>query len=760
MKNTFGTSFVLVSIYKERKGNMAERDYNENENEQEVIEQREEDYPANYEELNEEQMDAPIEGVCEDDLENYVTRTSVLDSISTILEDVKIARDNRRAKLEQDWIRYRDIYNCRRTLNYYNGRSKLFLPAGKKAVDTLTRIAREAILSDPYLSVETDVPKWQTTGTDFMKYLVERQGKIKQVVPMFLRQLYTVGTSCIELGFKKECRKIKYRKRGEEEAQTRREFTHYGPTYTVIDMAKVYVWPETAVDYSGLQIVFKDGITTPEKARAKAEMGLYNKEKVEEAIQIHDQYLLKQHDADGQPEKELGTNLNRRNDIDEINVWAKFTLPGQDEPQWNLITLLGEIPVQIIENPWWFQLPPFLFGAIFREHDFFYGHGVIESMEMWQYMLNDTVNQTQDVGTFCLNPIVAYDPAIIDDPDLIVIEPGAKVPDPNIKFERPPAQMAIEGLTMVRFLLNIIQENTDANALVQGAPREGMGKATGTATGVSQLFAAANAAVLDQVEDLETQVFTPLLQHTEIMAHEFMDEKMVLRIMGPDGMVLVDRVIEPSDLVLSTDVRWVASLRLREKFAKSQQALNFLNIAVGIPPQLTEQQGFRINYKHLVKMVYTGTGLPDVDNIIEDVIYSLPGIPPEMEYELLEAGRKVDASPMDTPEDHALHIRAHMAYDPPTELARVRLQEHIASHMMAMQKAQMMQQAMVEQVAQMGNPNANPQAAQMAMGQIGQPGLGGSPIAPQEQPRYDQEGSAAQGIGSQIGGSTGQVGEG
>jgi len=755
MKSIFGINCAAEIIYKALRDNMA-RDMEEKDGNRADAEDFD-DY-RNYDDLNEEKLDTPIEGVDESELKNYATDVTVFENIKDILDNVNLARSNRQAKLEQDWERYRDIYNCRRTLAYYNGRSKLFLPAGKKSVDTLTRIQREAILSDPYLAVDTDVPMWQTVGTEFMKYLVETQGKIKQITPMFLRQLNTIGTSCMELSFEKICRKVKYRERGSDEIKERKVFTHYGPTYTVIDMKKVYVWPETATNYDGLQVVFKDGSITATQARMKADAGIYDKGQVEKAITLHSQILLQQHKADSQPQKELGTDLNVSADIDEVNVWAKFKLPGQDEPQWNLITLIGDVPVQIIENPWWFQMPPFLFGAIFREHDFFYGHGIIESMEMWQYFLNDTVNQTQDVGTFCLNPIITYDPALIDDPDLINLEPGAKIPDPNVKFERPPAQMALEGLQMVRFLLNIIQESTDANALVQGAPREGLGKAAGTATGVSQLMASANGAIMDQVEDLEAQVYTPLLQYTEIMAHEFMDEKMVLRIMGPDGIVLVDRVIEPSDLVLSTDIRWVASLRLREKFAKSQQALNFLNIAIGIPPQLTEQQGFRVNYKHLIKMVYTGTGLPDVDNIIEDIVYSLPGIPPEMEYELMNAGRRVEASPMDTSENHSLHIRAHMAYEPPTDLAKVRLQEHIASHMRGMQKAQAMEQAVAEQVAGNTAPNG-PQAAQDVMGQLGAMlGGGGTPLRPQEQPTYANEGAASQGIGSQMGGATGMAG--
>lgn len=703
----------------------------------------------NYDTLNDQPIEEPIEGVDEDELKNYAGNDEVEADVATILDNIELARNTRKSKVEDDWSRYRDIYNCRRTTAYYNGRSKLFLGAARKAVDTLARIAREAILSDPYLSVETDIPQWQQVGSDFMRDMIERQGKIKQVVPIFLRQLFTLGTSCIKLGFKKECRKVKYRVRGSGEISDRKIFTHYGPTYEVVDMAKVYVWPETAVDFDGLKIVFEDATTDAECLRKLADEGIYNKTRVEEAIANKQKEIAERNSTNSQATQELGKDTTNEEDIDVCYAWALFQLPGQEEPQWNLITLSGDVILQIIENPWWFQLPPYLFGAIFREVGYFYGHGIIENLEMWQYMLNDMANQTMDVGTFTLNPIIAFDPALVDDPDLINMEPGGKVPVPpdSIHFERPPAQMSMEGLQMVRFLLNIIQEGSDANALVQGAPREGLGKAAGTATGVSQLFAAANSAVMDQVEDLEQQVFTPLLQNTEIMIHQRMDEKMIIRMTGPDGVVLTERIIEPSDLVLSTDLKWVASLRLKEKSAKAQQALNFLNIAVGVDPNLASSQGFRINLKKLIKDVYAGLGLPDVEDIVQDITYSLPGIPPDMETTLLEAGQRVVASPVDNPQNHQAHLQAHMMYQPKTELARVRMQEHIASHLQAMHEAEMKAQMMMQE----GGMPQGGSTQGMAQGGMMMGSQGGAPLRPQEQPQYSNEGAAGQGILSQVG---------
>jgi hypothetical protein len=733
MNNISGINYVVESIYKEH--TMAEY---------------KEQYADSYDDLNKTSIDAPIEGVDEYELKNYAEDDKVLIDVNDILNDCDEARDRRRSKLESDWDRYRDIYNCRRTITGYQGRSQLFLPAGKDAVDTLTRMSREAILSDPYMSVETDIPEWETVGLNFMKDMVERQGKIREVTPIFLRQLYQLGTSCIELGFKKEIRTVKYRDRDSKQIKDRRMFTHYGPTYHVVDMKAIGVWPETAIDYNALRIVYKDFTLTRDQLQEKADEGCYLSSAVDQAISNHETSNAEWNDANSQASKETGQNQKFEKDVDVTDIWAKIQLPGQECPQWNLITVSGRTILRVIENPFWFQTPPFLFGAIYREQGFFYGHGIIEAIEMWQYMLNDVANQTMDVGTFCLNPIIKYDPALIDDPDLIQIEPGAKVPDPTATFDRPPAQMAIEGMTLTRQILNIIQDSSHANALVQGNPREGLGSAVGTATGVSQLAASANSAVLDQVEELEQQVFTPLLLNTEILCHEFMDEQIVIRTVGQDGVVLTQRVIEPSDLVLSTDIRWVASLRLREQFAKSQQALNFLNIAIKIPPQLTEAQGFRVNYKHLVKMVYAGAGLPGVDDVIEDLTISLPGIPPEFEEQLIAAGKMVDASPVDTIDNHQMHIKMHMTYRAPSELARIRMMQHIASHMQAIHNAQQQQMAMMQQAS--GGSPTTPQAPIMPMSAPGQ-GVA-SPGGPaQEQPTYNTQGAASQGILSQLGGA-------
>src|SRR5262249_1344166 len=150
-------------------------------------------------------------------------------------------------------IRYRDIYNLRRMVSYYDGRSKLFIPAVKKAVDTLVRIAKDAIFSDPYLGIETNLPRYKDVAMDLMTSLLEAHGRIRDKIPMFLRQLFQIGTSCLKVTWKKQKRLVKYREYDEELGQSvikeHKEFDYYGPMIDVVDMRHVYVWPETCVDY-------------------------------------------------------------------------------------------------------------------------------------------------------------------------------------------------------------------------------------------------------------------------------------------------------------------------------------------------------------------------------------------------------------------------------------------------------------------------------------------------------------------------------
>jgi len=666
-------------------------------------------------------------GIEPEALRNYASDPDVVDKLTKeILHNLRIARDNREAKIEQDWIRYRDIYNLRRVVAYYEGRSKLFIPAVRKAIDTLVRVAKDAIFSDPYLGIESDVPEYKEKAMDLMRWMLEDQAKIRDKMSAFLRQLYQLGTSCFKVSWRKSQRTIKYREYdpdiGRSTIKTKLEHDYYGPKISVVDMRHVYVWPETEVDYDGLRIVFEDSTIKISELEDKVADGLYDAVAVSTAIKRRstgrETQLLSQSQANREG---MGEVTKVPEDMIDITYgWGKFKLPGQDEAHWNQFVILNnniQDVIRVAENHWWFQKPNYLFGTLFQEHDYFYGHGITEMVEMWQYMVNDIANQTMDCGTFTLNPITTYDPGLIDDPDLLEIQPMAKWPihPKAVNIIRPPVELAQQGINMLQFLMNVIQESSDATALVQGAPRVGLGRATGTATGVSQLFAASNAAIIDQVDSLEYQVLTPMAHYVEIMAHEFMDDDMIVRKVGPDGVVLTQRVIRPQDLMLSTDVRWIASNRLREKAAKIQQLINFFNIAAQIPPEFMAQQGFQLAYKEIIKDIYSGLGLPNVDRIVIDLMKSLPGIPPEFEESLIAAGKQVLASSFDVPENHQAHLQAHFAFRPRSELERIRMQEHIASHYQAIQQAQARAQAMAGQPgAEQGGarPQEQPQGAE------------------------------------------------
>jgi len=201
--------------------------------------------------------------------------------------------------------------------------------------------------------------------------------------------------------------------------------------------------------------------------------------------------------------------------------------------------------------------------------------------------------------------------------------------------------------------------------------------------------------------------------------------------------------------VLSSDIRWIASLRLREKMSKSQQMLNLLNIAIGIPPDLARSQGFRINYKDLLTDTAAGIGVDNSSKYVEDLTVSLPGIPPELERELTNAGRRVDAPAGMPIEFYLARIQAHLALPMPNSpLAKMRAMELIHSYQAQLEAAQQMQLMQAQQAA--GQAPGVPGGA--ARGPVG----GASPVRPQEQPNGSSEGEAGAGLMSLLGGNTGQ----
>lgn len=711
----------------------------------------------------------PVSAVDPIKIKNYAGVSSVEDDIKKLIKTAGKARDARYSKVERDWERYRDVYNMRRSISFYDGRSKLFLGILKDAVDTLTRIAKDAILSDPYISIETPAlegydGKFADVAVDFYKSLLEDQAKVRTKLSMLLRQLYIIGTTCLKFGWKEVERKVKYRVKqadGSLKVETTKQYEHCGPSLDVVDMSHVYVWPETATDYDSLRMVWEDSITTADKLRVKAEQGWYDALNVEEAIANRKKDLEERKRQTSQSAKETGhgfSSVLADDELDITELWCRYRLPDKEKDEdetWVWVTYCGDVILRIQENPWWFNTPPYLFAAIYREHDYFYGHGVVEGLEMWQYMANDLVNQTMDSTTYSINGIAIFDPNLVDDPDLYQFEPMAKwliAPD-AVKFDRPPSQLSVEGLNMVRFLITIMQEQSNANAIVSGSPREGLGRAVGTATGVSTLAASGNAAVLDQVEEFEAQLLTPLLKMQEIAVHEFMDSDVIIRKMGPDGSLLTDVIVEPEDLVLSSDIRWVASLRLKEKLSKSQQLLNAANILMGVDPNMLRAQGVRINYKDLIVDTIAGIGVENSSKYVEDITVSLPGIPPELERELTNAGRRVEAPSGMPAEFYLARIQAHLAMPVPNSpLAKMRMMELIHSYQ-AQLEAQQQMALMQAQQNSLVTGSSVPGGA--ARGPVG----ASSPVRPQEQPIGNignTEGQAQAGIMSLLGGNTGQ----
>jgi hypothetical protein len=184
--------------------------------------------------------------------------------------------------------------------------------------------------------------------------------------------------------------------------------------------------------------------------------------------------------------------------------------------------------------------------------------------------------------------------------------------------------------------------------------------------------------------------------------------------------------------------------------------LNLTNILMGVDPNLLRSQGIRVNYKDLIVDTAAGLGVENSSKYVEDITVSLPGIPPEMERELTNAGRRVEAPAGMPAEFYIAHIQAHLAMPLPTSpLAKLRAMELIHSYQAQLEATQQIALAQAQQAQQNMPVNGPGVPGGAARGPVG----ASSPVRPQEQPIGNvgnTEGQAQAGIMSLLGGNTGQ----
>lgn len=704
---------------------------------------------------------------------NLAKKASVRNWFKKTLSPLMIqVRTEKNQVIRPQWLRYYNQWALRGTEQSYHGRMRMYLPISHRIIENWVQKLRADMFPDSgkWFKNTPDSTTNQERATvvhELMMKLMKTQMKLTAIAPGLLRNMCIFGTGIAEMGWKHDETDVPSLI-SQMDPTTGKSTTvegmkkvvrYLGPTMRIVDPFLFYVYPYTPQFTYDAELLFEDmmiGWDTIERMsdtpidEERPELGnqVENWQGVKELRKGggsgQDKFMAEQTrlQARGLASRSEKPNEDPKRPMDFTKIaWFGSidasgadsddeNLPPADIPQWWQLWVCGdETLVQCRQSPWWKQKPPYLACKFAELQGEFWGYGCMFLLDHFQYFMNDTMNQTGDGLVFSLNPIVAMDANAVQFPDSIRMAPAARwlIRDPrnNVNFIEPPKESAQAGIMVINFLVAMM--NDVSNVAPYGAAGlqaggRARGRAVQTATGMSILSGEALLQVRDVVENVEQGVMNEMLEWMFSMLQQCLDRDLALRVDGADGAVVLETQVTRDTLIGGYTFDWLGSQFSFNQNVRTQQLLNFIQILARIPPQFLAQDNARVDWKYLLREVWsTGFGDREAEMIVKDITPTR-AVDPLIENQLFEVGRgdEVTVSPVD---DDMQHAKIHNEYlqspdgQALPEPVKMQLIQHIQRHAASY--------AMKQQVAQQ-------QAQQAAMAQLqgGQPGQPPGPGGP------------------------------
>lgn len=567
----------------------------------------------------------------------------------TILNDEWMAIDNMLRLVHDDGRRYR-------------GDANNYVPVYLKNRQTqVTGLSRGLFPSQDYLSVTDMRPGGSLDDAKaietYLKWEFEEHAKLPRTIKKALGPYADYGIMVLKHQFNKT-RRTEGRRRAPTEAEVVQAMAGTLPDVQPRDYSGLmvtarspynwYIYPTNIDCIDEAQAIFED----VKVSRAYIEgMGYAREwENTQEALanyRVPEHDANEQHIADASGTATDGSTSLQGNPLAErftvTEVWCAMRLPpaaylpGEDPrlPVPTRVVYAGTTPMVIMRNPLYSQRPPYEVSVQNAQPGHFYGFGSGRIIKNLQYLVNDWMNQTTDVGRYGLNPVVKANPGLLAAP-LKPIKPGVVwyMTDPKgVEFDRPPIEQVQFGVQMLQMVTGMAMDFGGAPPILQGTSA---GKGARTATGSQILQRNAMMPLQDVVEDVERDVMVGLMKAAFMYGMQHRTQQFQAMVAGRP------MPIPPQAFLIDPAFRWNASNQAVNQQMRGEQAVAFLQAALN-PAVLTllQTQGKTINPIPVLKRSYSdGMGFPDFDQVVVDLpaMPMMPGMPPGAPGALAEQG--------------------------------------------------------------------------------------------------------------------------
>lgn len=544
----------------------------------------------------------------------------------------------------------------------YVGRSNTYMPAWSRANKTLiANMSAGLFPSDEYLDVIARTPGVMDEESKLMKsYLLHQFGTVAKVpnkIKPFLREFGNTGNAVLKFSWNQERKNMRKRSLLNPNMMMsdgrQSPAYHEGLSVSVRSIHNVFFFPMTAESLQDIQLITEvvqvsNGYVremTRKKAWANGEQAIGNRTEMNKLLQSA-RLIEEKDNASDEP-----ANVASTGDLGQTYLLETYTYMKLPKSAYNADEdTEAPVPVQIIScggtllnvrrNPFFHQAPPYLVARDNVHAGSFYGRGLAEMVAGLQHLANDFANQGNDAAIYALNPIVKVNTSYLKGlpPKM---RPGAVWRmtdiDKGMAFDRPPMELIQGGQSMLQFYLGAVSDYGGAPPVLQG---QSGGRSAKTATGAQILQRNALQPLQDVIEDIETDVLTPLMYHTQCLARQFQDRMEGLMVMGKP------QELDPAIFEKEFEFRVLASSQMVNQQMRAQSVQQYLMAVTPLIPYLM-QIGYKFDPAPLLRnMYYDGFGFRGFEDILQRVAPpNIMGPPPEGEEERGAPGQQTPPLP-------------------------------------------------------------------------------------------------------------------
>lgn len=535
----------------------------------------------------------------------------------------------------------------------YVGRSDVYIPSYAKAKGTLISAIMQGLFpSDDFMNVsdrerpdQANQPNALATKT-YIQWEFEKNAHLKAHVRQGVGERIDYGHWILKFWYAKESvgfRQGRLARGAISDAMTKpltyEEYKSYrkreGLRVSVRSVYDWYIYPLNINEIDEATLIFEDIDVSlgfiKERGRTK------EWENVEYAINAP---VISEHNntqQERQIEQSNSTDSQSQyadSDIGAIRtmteIWCNVRLPDKaymtDEPKIPIpckLVVAGDVLLQVIRNPFWFQCHPYLVDRDDPKPGHFFSKGTGKHIKGLQALVNDFTNQMNDNGTMGMNPMVIANPSTLASP-ITPIKPGGVWYTTDvangIKFDRPPIEQIQYGMNLVQLYAGMIADHAGAPPVLQGTK--------GGSTATSTQILAKNAAnpLKDVIEDIETNIMDPLMFGAWVLGQQYRDEEFMMQVMGDTGGWR-PKSMKRGDLLGDFVFQWLASSQAANAAQRAEQAIRILQTMTPPVIQQLMQQGWVVDFQPLLKRLYQDAlGYRDFDQFIKKPVQQMgPG---------------------------------------------------------------------------------------------------------------------------------------